>query len=558
MPYKNMPSSMWAKMDRCVTDVQGKGHDKQTAIAICYTSLMKNKELSATMKSFELKAAPGYRVTRKASDKPSDYLVVGDKTMPTTWHLQVKVNGNPDHNLMGAAWAALHQGYRGNKYEGDDKGKAIEELKKLYEDEQMTVPTEKSIMDAPALRGEDERNCHNCRFFQPLPETHLADEVTDTRAEISAPSDIVETSSGRGVCTQFDFETDIEWVCDGWEEIPLDQTTTDQTDNELMTMKQADGKYRWIIFSSSSYQDRDGEIVSQKALDDDTARMNATGEYGTLDWWHTPIILGDCDFSAMHGRISVESGTFRDDAIGAAIATAKGLGASRTFYNPITEPDAQGVYHNIKTFSRAILPAERASNALTQVHTVSAKGVHMFEDKIKKLKELLGGTPEAGAKVDALLATAEQTDKAAAAAGLTSKEASNEQLPEQTEPKTESPKAWFVGDMTPDEFDARLAAAVEKFLTPAVKEIGAQITASQKVQTATMKEQGDAVQSKFAETQKEFAQLAARMALLEGAQPRAYRATQAKDNIVDAKTEKEKQPHGDKPTEDSLAAWLAS
>jgi len=29
---------------------------------------------------------------------------------------------------MGAAWAALHGGYRGNKYEGADKDKAIAHL----------------------------------------------------------------------------------------------------------------------------------------------------------------------------------------------------------------------------------------------------------------------------------------------------------------------------------------------------------------------------------------------------------------------------------------------
>jgi hypothetical protein len=31
---------------------------------------------------------------------------------------------------MGAAWAALHGGYRGNKYEGPDRSAAIAKLKK--------------------------------------------------------------------------------------------------------------------------------------------------------------------------------------------------------------------------------------------------------------------------------------------------------------------------------------------------------------------------------------------------------------------------------------------
>jgi hypothetical protein len=53
-------------------------------------------------------------------------------------------NGNPDHTRMGAAWAALHGGYRGNKYQGPDKGKALAKLKKIYKEEKMELPTEKA------------------------------------------------------------------------------------------------------------------------------------------------------------------------------------------------------------------------------------------------------------------------------------------------------------------------------------------------------------------------------------------------------------------------------
>lgn len=78
-------------------------------------------------------------------DHPSNhYLVVGDKEHPTTWHLPVRTNsGTADHNRMGAAWAALHGGYRGNKYGGPDKEAAIEKLKSLYREEGMKCPDEK-------------------------------------------------------------------------------------------------------------------------------------------------------------------------------------------------------------------------------------------------------------------------------------------------------------------------------------------------------------------------------------------------------------------------------
>ena len=51
-------------------------------------------------------------------------------------------DGTPNHRLMGAAWAALHGGYRGNKYQGPDKGKALARLKAVYKSEKMDLPSE--------------------------------------------------------------------------------------------------------------------------------------------------------------------------------------------------------------------------------------------------------------------------------------------------------------------------------------------------------------------------------------------------------------------------------
>ncbi len=69
------------------------------------------------------------------------YLVVEDAEKPSTWHLRIRdAAGEVDHRLMGAAWAALHGGYRGNRYEGPGKQEAIARLKRLYEAEGMDVP----------------------------------------------------------------------------------------------------------------------------------------------------------------------------------------------------------------------------------------------------------------------------------------------------------------------------------------------------------------------------------------------------------------------------------
>ena len=49
-------------------------------------------------------------------------------------------DGKPDHRLMGAAWAALHGGYRGEKYAGPNKTQAISKLTAIYKSEGMDTP----------------------------------------------------------------------------------------------------------------------------------------------------------------------------------------------------------------------------------------------------------------------------------------------------------------------------------------------------------------------------------------------------------------------------------
>ena len=51
-----------------------------------------------------------------------------------------ELTANSTITRMGAVWAALHEGHRGNKYDGPAKSDAIAKLKKLYEREGMKSP----------------------------------------------------------------------------------------------------------------------------------------------------------------------------------------------------------------------------------------------------------------------------------------------------------------------------------------------------------------------------------------------------------------------------------
>jgi len=137
MPMPREGETKEEYMDRCVPMMVGEGMEQDQAVAACGNMWVeKSLALKAMMKG------------EKDGDHPArHYLVVEDPEKTTTWHLRVKgTDGQPDHRLMGAAWAALHGGYRGNKYEGPNKDEAIAKLKRMYAAEGMNAPSEKAIM----------------------------------------------------------------------------------------------------------------------------------------------------------------------------------------------------------------------------------------------------------------------------------------------------------------------------------------------------------------------------------------------------------------------------
>lgn len=187
---------------------------------------------------------------------------------------------------------------------------------------------------------------------------------------------------------------------------------------------------RWLAFSSNGYEDRDREIVSTKALAADVERTAADGKYGPLRWWHLGhpdpadgdapwgpgVDLGWCDWAAMSGPFLVESGTFRSEEIGEAIARkAKDLALSLGFFHPKGEPDADGVFHYIRRFERSLAPAGKVSNPLTAFYVPGATPVNT--EQIAKLKELMPGVPPD--RIEELIAEyTSASTKVAEAAGL--------------------------------------------------------------------------------------------------------------------------------------------
>jgi anion-transporting ArsA/GET3 family ATPase len=78
---------------------------------------------------------------------------------------------------MGAAWAALHEGYRGNKYEGPNKEEAITKLRNLYKREGLETPS-KADYEIAELRARIEYLVSKLDT-QPKKEPHILDGVLE-------------------------------------------------------------------------------------------------------------------------------------------------------------------------------------------------------------------------------------------------------------------------------------------------------------------------------------------------------------------------------------------
>jgi hypothetical protein len=128
--------------------------------------------------------------------------------------------------------------------------------------------------------------------------------------------------------------------------------------------------YRWLAISSTAYRDRDGEIVSTKALQNAVERTARRGDFGPLRFWHEPgLDIGTTDYQAVSndGKYLVESGlldaTVAPDIIHAT--KARDYQMSIGFNHAPTEPDTDGVFHRISIFERSIVPGGRAANPMT-------------------------------------------------------------------------------------------------------------------------------------------------------------------------------------------------
>jgi hypothetical protein len=200
--------------------------------------------------------------------------------------------------------------------------------------------------------------------------------------------------------------------------------------------KSADGSYRWVMRTTTAYRDRDGEIITTKALERDAQRMTATGQYGPLRYWHMGqpdpfnvtapwgpgIDIGDCDYSIVIDRTSIESGTFKSAAIGRAFAASAGdYESSPGFFHPPNQPNAAGEYNEIRRFERSTVPVQfgRASNLFTGMAVKEFRmDQETYEQRVKAFIADMGAKGVPPEVTAATIGQMQQADKSAQQQGI--------------------------------------------------------------------------------------------------------------------------------------------
>lgn len=397
-------------------------------------------------------------LTKKIGDAnlpASAFLVVEDAEQVAAWHLPVKdASGEPDRARMGAAWASLHEGYRGNVYEGPSKQEAIRKLKALYKQIDAEPPETKEVS-----LDEMVRRVRDAFYAQFRPESGpeaIAEEPRLWPREVFLDRVIVESDDGLlsypyiltdGMPT-FGDPVPVEVVYQERKEAGLVTRIVDAIKGLLpakgqppepdpvpgfMLWKEA-GEYRWVARYSNNFRDDDNppEIISADSHRRFVEMVdNKEAELPELWLWHRPewklgtatwVAYDDSGF-ALAGGVVDEKGVSALDTL--TSIPPRDMRVSHGMPSASIERDGDDPTIITRHITREIspLPTRWAANQGTGFAILKENIMTIPTEKRQALIEQWGLSAE---QLDALEDANATTAEAAKEAGIESKEVDDE------------------------------------------------------------------------------------------------------------------------------------
>lgn len=152
-------------------------------------------------------------------------------------------------------------------------------------------------------------------------------------------------------------------------------------ESRMVIRRQADDSYRMFIISGTTVLNRNGEIDSAELFDKMIQRVEESGEYPFLDFFHLgrSFYMGTADWLARDGAVVLASVPMEDNPVSQAMIRAyekdpEYWGSSNSFY-PIGSPEMWEVAEDIKIpvyrdgkyHSITILPEKDACSLFTSL-----------------------------------------------------------------------------------------------------------------------------------------------------------------------------------------------
>ncbi len=139
----------------------------------------------------------------------------------------------------------------------------------------------------------------------------------------------------------------------------------DVAEGSFVSYKDSDGQWRWMIINTNKFEDREGEIFSEKSHKEYIAYVEKTGDWPDVWLWHTPgTRVGQASMVDYVDGFVVHSGVYDEGMEDVAESLSKmqhKLGVSHG-YEYLLGDEEDKIYDHYRTFELTICPASRAAN----------------------------------------------------------------------------------------------------------------------------------------------------------------------------------------------------
>lgn len=165
-----------------------------------------------------------------------------------------------------------------------------------------------------------------------------------------------------------------------------------------------DGK-SWIATWSNNFEDRTGEIFSEKSIQRYIDRVYAGDvPFPELWWRHYPVAIGQAKWLGLVDHFAIAGGDFNDKGYTKTLIpqlAQKENGKMSHGYLYYRSNKVNGVYNDFNTFEiTAGLPPHRAANPYTNFEIVGVKDMPLSEKQLEEIRGSLGD--QADEYIDAL------------------------------------------------------------------------------------------------------------------------------------------------------------